>query len=113
MVLDRPNPIGGVAVQGSVLDPAFATFVGLFPIPMRHGLTIGEIALLFNNEYGIGCDLEVIPMDGWNREMFFKQMVAVFLEKTTKKGSKNSSLPPSTTHNQKRTSTPTCWRALI
>lgn len=68
IVADRPNPIGGVRVQGNVLDPSFATFVGRFPIPMRHGMTAGELALLFNGEYGIGADLHVVPVDGWLRE---------------------------------------------
>lgn len=71
MVLDRPNPVGGVAVEGNLLAPEYASFVGRFPIPMRHGLTIGELALLFNDHFGIGCDLEVVAMDGWKREMFF------------------------------------------
>ena len=71
LVLDRPNPISGSITEGNCLTSECSSFVGRYPIPMRHGLTIGEIALLFNNEYGIGCDLEVIPMNGWNREMFF------------------------------------------
>jgi len=68
IVADRPNPIGGVRVQGNVLDPSFASFVGRFPIPMRHGMTAGELALMFNSEYGIGADLHVVPVDGWLRE---------------------------------------------
>jgi uncharacterized protein YbbC (DUF1343 family) len=71
LVLDRPNPISGSITEGNCLTSECSSFVGRYPIPMRHGLTIGEIALLFNNEYGIGCDLEVIPMNGWSREMFF------------------------------------------
>jgi len=71
MVLDRPNPIGGLEVEGNLLDPTFSSFVGLFPIPMRHGMTLGELAGLVNREYGIGCDLEVIPMRGWKRQMLF------------------------------------------
>ena len=71
LVLDRPNPIGGVAVQGSVLDPEFATFVGLFPVPMRHGMTPGELARLYVGEFGIQVDLEVLPLEGWRREMTF------------------------------------------
>lgn len=71
IVLDRPNPVGGGRTEGNLLDPSCASFVGRYPIPMRHGLTIGEIARLFNEEFGIGCDLEVAPMDGWRRGMFF------------------------------------------
>ena len=71
LVLDRPNPIGGVAVQGTVLDPEFATFVGLFPVPMRHGMTPGELARLYVGEFGIQVDLEVLPLEGWRREMTF------------------------------------------
>ncbi len=73
MVLDRPNPIGGLAVEGNPLKPAFASFVGLYPIPMRHGMTIGELAGLFNEAYGIGCDLSLIPMEGWQRRMPFHE----------------------------------------
>jgi uncharacterized protein YbbC (DUF1343 family) len=70
VVCDRPNPIGGLAVEGATLRPEFASFVGQFPIPLRHGMTIGEIARLFNEEFGIGAALEVIPLDGWRREMY-------------------------------------------
>src|SRR6476659_7384812 len=71
IVCDRPNPIGGAQVEGMVLVPGFESFVGMYPIPMRHGLTIGEIARLFNEEFGIGADLEVIKMEGWRREMYW------------------------------------------
>ena len=71
MVTDRPNPIGGVAVEGPVLEPAWTSFVGQFPIPLRHGLTIGELAKLFNREFGIGAELEIVPMTGWSRVMYF------------------------------------------
>src|SRR3954469_15180678 len=60
IVCDRPNPIGGLAVEGPMLVPGFESFVGQYPIPMRHGMTIGELARLFNTEFGIGADLEVI-----------------------------------------------------
>jgi uncharacterized protein YbbC (DUF1343 family) len=72
VVLDRPNPIGGVAVEGPVLDPALASFVGRYPIPVRHGMTTGELARLFNGHFGIGCDLRVVPMLGWDRTMQFE-----------------------------------------
>jgi uncharacterized protein YbbC (DUF1343 family) len=71
VVLDRPNPIGGLQVEGNCLEPALASFVGRYPIPMRHGLTIGELARLFNTHFGIGANLEVIPMNGWQRWMYF------------------------------------------
>ncbi len=71
VVLDRPNPIGGEHVQGNVLDPAFATFVGLYATPMRHGMTVGELARLFNDHFGIGADLHVVPVAGWTRDLWF------------------------------------------
>jgi uncharacterized protein YbbC (DUF1343 family) len=71
VVLDRPNPVNGRMIEGNLLTPECASFVGRYPIPMRHGLTIGELCLLFNNDFGIGCDLDVIPMKGWKRDMFF------------------------------------------
>ena len=71
IVCDRPNPIGGTAVEGPVLVPGHESFVGMYPIPMRHGMTIGELARLFNEHFGIGADLEVIAMDGWRRDMYF------------------------------------------
>lgn len=69
VVCDRPNPIGGDAVEGPTLHPGMESFVGQFPIPMRHGLTIGELARLFNAD--IGCDLEVVEMEGWTRGMYW------------------------------------------
>jgi uncharacterized protein YbbC (DUF1343 family) len=68
VVCDRPNPIGGVAVEGPMLEPGFTSFVGQYPIPMRHGMTIGELARLFNDQFGIGAKLEVVAMTGWSRE---------------------------------------------
>ena len=70
IVCDRPNPIGGIAVEGPVLDPAYTSFVGQFPIPMRHGMTIGELARLFNEHFGIGATLEVVPVEGWTRDHY-------------------------------------------
>jgi uncharacterized protein YbbC (DUF1343 family) len=68
-VLDRPNPVGGVTVEGPVLQPAFSSFIGLYPIAMRHGMTVGELARLFNDRFGIGAQLHVVPMRGWQRSM--------------------------------------------
>src|SRR3954469_19798078 len=70
LVCDRPNPINGVDVEGALLKKGFESFVGLFPIPMRHGMTIAELARLFNKEFGLGAKLEVVRMDGWERTMF-------------------------------------------
>jgi uncharacterized protein YbbC (DUF1343 family) len=67
VVADRPNPIGGELVQGNVLDSAFTSFVGPYPVAMRHGMTVGELAQMFNEEYSIGVDLRVIPASGWRR----------------------------------------------
>jgi uncharacterized protein YbbC (DUF1343 family) len=73
LILDRPNPINGLLVEGNVLDLAYSSFVGPFPIPMRHGLTLGELMTLYNEEYGIGCELKVVPMAGWNRNEYFEE----------------------------------------
>jgi len=69
IVLDRPNPLGGARVEGNVSDPAFASFVGLHPLPARHGMTSGELAAYLNEEHALGCDLTVVPMKGWRRAM--------------------------------------------
>ena len=73
IVLDRPNPINGRQVEGNLLNPGYRSFVGLYPIPMRHGMTTGELALLFNSEFGLGADLAVVPMEGWERGSWFDQ----------------------------------------
>jgi len=72
VVLDRPNPLGGVVVEGNVGDPAFASFVGLYPLAVRHGMTIGELASYLNREHAIGADLTVVPMTGWRRWMLWE-----------------------------------------
>lgn len=72
VILDRPNPVTGCMTEGNLLTLECASFVGRYPIPMRHGLTIGELSLLINHDYHIGADLEVIPMQGWKRKMFFQ-----------------------------------------
>ena len=69
VVLDRPNPLGGVLVEGNVPEPAFASFVGLFPLPARPGLTMGEVAAYLNARHALGCKLTVVPMSGWRRAM--------------------------------------------
>ena len=70
VVLDRPNPIGGEIVEGALLDPKFKSFVGMYPIPARHGMTVGELAKLFNEKYGIGCDLIVARVANWRRSQW-------------------------------------------
>ena len=72
VVLDRPNPINGIQIEGNCLKPEWASFVGRYPIPMRHGLTIGELVRLFNDHFNIHCDLEVIPMTSWHRRMYYQ-----------------------------------------
>src|SRR3990167_3806191 len=72
IVLDRPNPLDGRHVEGNVPDPAFASFVGLHPLPARQGLTLGELARWANARHGIGCDLTVVPMRGWRRAMLWE-----------------------------------------
>lgn len=72
-VLDRPNPLTGMSVEGNILDLDYRSFVGYYPIPIRHGLTIGELARLFNEEYKIGCSLKVITMKGWQRSQWFDE----------------------------------------
>lgn len=71
-VLDRPNPIGGEAVEGNLVHPGFESFVGLFPLPNRHGMTAGELARLFNERHDIGCELVVVPCEGWRRGDFYE-----------------------------------------
>ncbi len=70
-VLDRPNPIGGVAVEGPVRDPGFESFIAYHALPVRHGMTVGELAMLFNAERKIGADLHVVPCEGWRRPDFY------------------------------------------
>ena len=74
VVLDRPNPIGGVEVEGNLLRKELRSFVGYHPIPMRHGMTMGELARFFNGEREIGANLDVIPMEGYKREYLFSQI---------------------------------------
>jgi uncharacterized protein YbbC (DUF1343 family)/CubicO group peptidase (beta-lactamase class C family) len=71
VVLDRPNPIGGLAVEGPVLEAGSASFIGYHPVPVRHGMTLGELAQLWNHERRIGADLQVVRMEGWRRAALF------------------------------------------
>lgn len=70
IVCDRPNPIGGNTIEGNITEDAFKSFVGQFELPTRHGMTIGELAKMFNEHFGIGCDLDVVQMTGWSRDMW-------------------------------------------
>lgn len=71
VVLDRPNPIRGDVVQGNILEEEFSTFVGMYPVPMRHGMTPGELARMYVGAFGIDADLTVVPVDGWSRDVLF------------------------------------------
>ncbi|MCK4839978.1 MAG: DUF1343 domain-containing protein [Desulfobulbaceae bacterium] len=71
VILDRPNPIGGDLIEGNLVEDDYRSFVGLYPIPMRHGLTMGELARLFNDHFGINAELEIVAMTGWQRGMYF------------------------------------------
>lgn len=73
IVLDRPNPINGVTVDGPMMEERWRSFVGYINVPYCHGMTVGELARFFNEEYKVGCHLEVIPMQGWKREMTFRE----------------------------------------
>lgn len=73
VVLDRPNPIGGVQIEGGGLDRGLENFCALYPIPQRHAMTMGELARLYNDTFGIGCDLEVVPCEGWRRDWYYDE----------------------------------------
>ena len=73
VVFDRPNPISGGDVEGFILENAFSSFVGLYPISQRHGMTVAELALMFNKEFGIGCKLEIVPLKNWQRDAYFDE----------------------------------------
>jgi uncharacterized protein YbbC (DUF1343 family) len=79
VILDRPNPIGGNQIEGNILSNNYTSFVGRFPIPMRHGMTVGEISQFFNKEFNIGCDLKIIPMSAWKREMYWQDTGLVWV----------------------------------
>jgi len=74
VVFDRPNPIGGDKIEGFILQKDFSSFVGLYPIAQRHGMSVGELALMFNKEFGINARLEVVPMKGWQRRDYFEEL---------------------------------------
>ncbi len=80
VVLDRPNPVDGIHVEGNILNLDFRSFVGYYPIVQRYGLTIGELAMLFNHEYGISCKLDVVKMMGWERHMDYQATGRLFVQ---------------------------------
>ncbi len=80
VVLDRPNPLGGTKTEGTLLERCFSSFVGRFPTPTRCGLTLGEFAIMMNETENIGCDLAVIPMEGWKRNMYYDDTDLVFIQ---------------------------------
>jgi uncharacterized protein YbbC (DUF1343 family) len=71
VVLDRPNPIGGMQIEGGGLEPGLENFCGLYPVPQRHGMTVGELARLYNDTFDIGCELDVVACEGWRRDAYF------------------------------------------
>ena len=79
VVCDRPNPINGTSVEGNLVGEVWRSFVGQYPLPNRHGMTVGELARLFNEHFGIHCDLTVVPMSGWSREMWYDQTGMIWI----------------------------------
>jgi uncharacterized protein YbbC (DUF1343 family) len=73
VVLDRPNPIGGLQVEGGGLDRGLENFCGLYPVPQRHAMTVGELARLYNETFGIGCELEVVACESWRRKQYYDE----------------------------------------
>ena len=71
VVLDRPNPITGTIIEGNILEPEFQTFIGIYPVASRHGMTVGELARMYNDQQKIGANLTVIPVEGWRRDMWW------------------------------------------
>jgi len=74
VVLDRPNPVNGIDIEGNLLEEAWTSFVGQFPICTRHGMTMGELARMFNEAFRIGCDLSVVPLEGWSRSSYWSDL---------------------------------------
>lgn len=93
IVCDRPNPIGGMAVEGPGVEAGYRTLVGLHDVPIRHGLTLGELARLTNTELGVGCDLEVIPCTGWRRAMLWTETGLLWVAPSPNMPSPETTLP--------------------
>lgn len=92
IVLDRPNPVNGVDVEGVSQEKGFESFVGIYPLPVRHGMTIGEIARYINDEYKLGCDLHILKMEGWNREWFWRDTNLKWIDPSPNMRSFNAAL---------------------
>ena len=92
IVLDRPNPINGLKREGNLVEEDFLSFIGQYPIPNRHGLTIGELSLLYKHEFGLDCDLTVIPMIGWQRCMFFDDTDLIWVQPSPNSTGQNMSI---------------------
>jgi uncharacterized protein YbbC (DUF1343 family) len=78
-VLDRPNPIGGEEMEGNLIEEGYTSFVGLYPLPNRHGMTVGELARYFNEEHQLGAELNVVPMEGWRRSQLWQDTGLPFI----------------------------------
>jgi uncharacterized protein YbbC (DUF1343 family) len=92
VVLDRPNPLGGVIVEGPVLDEGAESFVAYHAVPIRHGMTVGELAKMLNEECKIGADLEIVPIEGWNRAAYFDQCGLTWINPSPNMRSVNAAL---------------------
>lgn len=92
VVFDRPNPINGNVVEGFILQEEFKSFVGLYPITQRHGMTVGELSLMFNKEFGINCNLKVIPIKNWSRSSYFEDLSLVWIPSSPNIPNSNTAL---------------------
>ncbi len=92
VVFDRPNPIGGEAIEGFILQEEFKSFVGLYPITQRHGMTVGELSLMFNKEFGINCNLKVVPLKNWLRTSYFEDLPLVWIPSSPNIPNSNTAL---------------------
>ena len=92
VVFDRPNPIGGEAIEGFILQEEFKSFVGLYPITQRHGMTVGELSLMFNKEFGINCNLKVVPLKNWLRTSYFEDLPIVWIPSSPNIPNSNTAL---------------------
>ena len=92
VVFDRPNPINGNVVEGFILQEEFKSFVGLYPITQRHGMTVGELSLMFNKEFGINCNLKVIPIKNWSRSSYFEDLPLVWIPSSPNIPNSNTAL---------------------
>ena len=92
VVFDRPNPIGGEAIEGFILQEEFKSFVGLYPITQRHGMTVGELSLMFNKEFDINCNLKVVPLKNWLRTSYFEDLPLVWIPSSPNIPNSNTAL---------------------